>query len=254
MDAHGVQVFHVADGNHVALGVPHDLVFDFFPAGDALFHQDLMDGRKAQAVGGDLMQLFPVLADTAAGTTHGERRADDDGIADDLGKIQRVVQILHHLGGDDGLVQLFHGVLEELPVLGPVDGLGLAGQQADAAAVQETVAGQFHGQVQTHLAAQVGQDGVGLFLFDDPFHHFGGQRLDIHMIGDVRIGHDGGRVGVDEDRLHAFGLEGTAGLGAGIVKLCRLTDDNGAGADDQHLFDTGIFRHGWLLLSLPACG
>ena len=32
-------------------------------------------------------------------------------------------------------------------------------------------------------------------------------------------------------------LQGAAGLGAGIVKLRRLADDDGAGADDQHLFD-----------------
>ena len=31
-----------------------------------------------------------------------------------------------HLRGDDGLVQLFHRLLEQLAVLGPVDGLGLA--------------------------------------------------------------------------------------------------------------------------------
>ena len=33
-------------------------------------------------------------------------------------------------------------------------------------------------------------------------------------------------------------LQGAAGLGAGVVKLGRLTDDDGAGADDQNLFDT----------------
>ncbi len=200
------------------------------------------------------MQLFPVLADAAAGTTHGKGGTDDDGIADDLGKIQGIVQVLHHLGGDDGLVQLLHGILEELPVLGTVNSLGLAGQQTDAAAVQKTVAGQFHGQVQAHLAAQVGQDGIWLFLFDDALHHLGGEGLDIHMVGDIGVGHDGSGVGVDQHRLHPLGLEGAAGLGAGIVKLCRLTNDNGAGTDDQHLFDTGVFRHRWLLLSPPACG
>ena len=54
VDADGVQVLHVADGDDVALVVAHDLVLDLFPAGDALFHQDLMDGGKAQAVGTDL--------------------------------------------------------------------------------------------------------------------------------------------------------------------------------------------------------
>ena len=63
------------------------------------------------------------------------------------------------------------------------------------------------------------------------------------MIGNVGVGHDGGGVGVDEDGLYALGFQRTAGLRAGVVKLCRLTDDDGAGADDQYLFDTRVFRH-----------
>ena len=51
VDTDGVQVLHVADGDHIALVVTHDLVLDLFPTGDALFHQDLMDGGKPQAVG-----------------------------------------------------------------------------------------------------------------------------------------------------------------------------------------------------------
>ena len=254
MDADGVQVLHVADGDDVALGVTHDLVLDLLPAGDALLHQNLVNGGKTQAVRGDLMQFFPVLADAAAGAAHGKGGAHDDGVADDLGKVQRVVQVLYDLGGDDGLVQLFHRILEQLAVLGAVDGIGLAGQQAHAAAVQKAVAGQFHAEVQAHLAAQVGQDGIGLFLFDDAFHDLGGQRLDIDMIGNVGVGHDGSGVRVDQHGLDPLGFQGTAGLGAGIVKLRRLADDDGAGTDDQHLFDTRVLRHRRSLLSLPAYG
>ena len=243
VDANRVQVLHVADGDDVALGVPHHLVLDLLPAGDALFHQNLVNGRQAQAVGGDLPQLFRVLADAAAGTAHGEGRAHDDGVADLARKLHGVVQLLHHLGGDDGLVQLFHGVLEQLAVLGAVDGVGTAGQQTHTAAVQIAGTGQLHGQVQAHLAAQIGQDGVGTFFFNDTLHHLGGERLDVHVVGNVRVGHDGGRVGVDQHGLHALGFEGAAGLRAGIVKLRRLTDDDRAGTDDQHLFNGRILRH-----------
>ena len=55
------------------------------------------------------------------------------------------------------------------------------------------------------------------------------------MVGHGLICHDGGGVGVDEDDLNPLLLEGAAGLGAGVVKLGRLTDDDGAGADDQYL-------------------
>ena len=254
MDADGIQVLHVADGDNVALGVTHDLVLDFLPAGNALLYEDLVDRRQAQTVGGDFMQLLAVLADAAAGAAHGKSRAHDDRVADDLGKVQCVVQILHDFGGDDGLVQLFHRVLEQLAILGAIDGVGLAGQQADTAAVQETAAGQLHGEVQAHLASQVRQDGVGFFFFNDALDDLGGQRLNIYMVGDVRVGHDGGGVGVDQHRLYALGFQRTAGLGTGVVELRRLTDDDGAGTDDQYLFDTRVFRHCRSLLSQPAYG
>ncbi len=53
------------------------------------------------------MQLFAGLADAAAGAAHGEGRAHDDRVADAVGAGQRVLQRLHDLGGDDGLVAAF---------------------------------------------------------------------------------------------------------------------------------------------------
>ena len=102
---------------------------------------------------------------------------------------------------------------------------------------------EVHGQVQPGLAAQGGQDGVGLLLGDDLLHAGQVQRLDIHVVGDVLVGHDGGGVGVDQHHLHALLLEGAAGLGAGVVKLGGLADDDGAGTDDQHFFNGSIQRH-----------
>ena len=202
-----------------------------------------MDGGKTQAVGADLDQLGLVLADAAAGAAHGEGGPHDDRVADAVSAGQRVLQRLHHLRGDDGLVQLLHRLLEQLPVLGPVDGLGLAGQEPDAGAVQIAAAGQLHGQVQAHLAAQVGQHRVGLLDVQDPLHHLQGHGLDVDVVGHVGVGHDGGGVGVEQDRLDPLRLEGPAGLGARIVELSCLADDDGPRADHQYLFDSGVLGH-----------
>ena len=102
-----------------------------------------------------------------------------------------------------------------------------------------------HGQVQAGLAAQGGQDGVGPLHLDDLGHRGDIQRLDIHVVGNVLVRHDGGGVRVDQDHLDALFLQGAAGLGAGIVKLGGLADDDGAGAQDQDLFDIRILRHYW---------
>jgi len=79
---------------------------------------------------------------------------------------------------------------------------------------------------------------------DDLFDGFGSDRLDIGAVGKLRVGHDGGRVGVDEDNAVAFFLEGLASLGAGIVEFAGLADDDRAGADDQDGVDVCALGHG----------
>ena len=243
VDAHGVQVLHVADGDDIALVVTHHLILDLFPARNALFHEDLVDGRQTQAVGADLDQLLAGLADAAAGAAHGKGRTDDDRVTDAVGAGQGILQRLDDFGGDDGLVQLLHGLLEQLAVLGAVNSLGLAGQQTDARAVQVARAGQLHGEVQAHLAAQIGQHGVRLFKIEDPLHDFEGHGLNVNMVGHIRVGHDGSGVGVEQDRFNALCFQRAARLRAGVIELSGLTDDDGAGADDQYLFDSGVLRH-----------
>ena len=63
------------------------------------------------------------------------------------------------------------------------------------------------------------------------------QGFDVDMVSNVLVSHDGGGVGVDQHHLQALLLQGAAGLGTGVVELGGLTDDDGAAADDQHLFN-----------------
>ena len=63
---------------------------------------------------------------------------------------------------------------------------------------------------------------------DDFLHAFRRDGLDVGAVGELRVGHDGGRVGVDEDDAVAFFLEGFAGLRAGVIELARLADDEDA--------------------------
>lgn len=70
-------------------------------------------------------------------------------------------------------------------------------------------------------------------------------RLDVGAIGDGRVGHDGGGVAVEEHNAEAVGAEGLAGLCAGVIELAGLTDNDGAGADDEDGVEVGAARHGW---------
>ena len=98
--------------------------------------------------------------------------------------------------------------------------------------------------VERGLAAHGGQQRVGALLFDDLGDDFGGDRLHIGGVGQVRIGHDGGRIGVDQDDPVALFLERLAGLGAGIIELAGLPDDDRSRTDDEDRFDVGAFWHG----------
>src|SRR5262249_23001793 len=59
----------------------------------------------------------------------------------------------------------------------------------------------------------------------------------------LRIGHDGRGVGVHQDDPVTLFTQRLAGLGAGIIELARLADDDRAGADDQDALDVGALRH-----------
>ena len=75
-----------------------------------------------------------------------------------------------------------------------------------------------------------------------------GQRLDVRAVGHLRVGHDRGRVGVDQHDLVPLLAQGLARLGAGIVELAGLPDDDRPGADQQDLLDIVATWHG---TSLP---
>ena len=101
-----------------------------------------------------------------------------------------------------------------------------------------------HGGVERGLAAERGQEGVGLFAVDDFLDDLGRDRLDVGAVGELRIGHDRGRVGVDQDDAVALLAQGLAGLDAGVIEFAGLADDDGAGADEEDGFEVGAFGHG----------
>src|SRR5690606_26881735 len=116
-------------------------------------------------------------------------------------------------------------------------------QQADAVTLQNPSLGKSDGQVEPRLPAQGGQEPVGSF----PLDHLGGklqsERLQVHLVGDAEVGHDGGRVGVDQDHLDALFAQGLARLGPRVVKLRRLADDDGSRPDHHHPSQVALLGH-----------
>ena len=101
-------------------------------------------------------------------------------------------------------------------------------------ALEDALARELDAQVERRLAAEAGQDAVRLLALEDALDRLDGQRLEVDDVGDARVGHDRGRVAVEQDRAHALVAQRAACLRAGVVELGRLADDHRPGADDQH--------------------
>ena len=97
-----------------------------------------------------------------------------------------------------------------------------------------------------------GSRASGRSLLDDLRDGCDVERLDVGRVRHGGVGHDGGRVGVDEDDLVAELSEGLARLRSGVVELAGLADDDRAGTDDQDLVDVGALRHSVSLDAEPT--
>ena len=128
--AHRVDILHIADGNHIACPVPHYLILDFLPAGNAALHQHLSHTGETQAIFQNQGALLRVAGNAAAGTAQSVGRAKHHGISDFGGDFQALLHILHNVRGSDGLADFLHGLLEHLPVLGLLDGQGRGADEA----------------------------------------------------------------------------------------------------------------------------
>ena len=110
--------------------------------------------------------------------------------------------------------------------------------------LQDALVVQGHGRVQRGLAAQGGEHGVRALDGDDLLQRLGGDRLDVGGVGELGVGHDRRRVGVDQADPDALGLQHPARLGARVVELAALPDDDRAGPDHQHRLQVLTPRHG----------
>ena len=241
--AHGVEVLDGAHDDAVAGVVTHDLHLVLFPTLDGFLDQHLMGRREFKALAHDGDEFLVSMRDATTGAAQGKARTQHAGIAHTLGDGLGVSHAVGIARARDLQADLGHGLVKELAVLAALDGGQVAADHLDAVLVERAVFRQLDGGVQTGLAAQRGQQHVRALFLDYALDKFGGDGLDIGAVGKTRVGHDGRRVGVDQDDLKAILLEHLAGLGAGVVELAGLADDDGARTNDEDALDVSTFRH-----------
>ena len=253
VDAHRIDVLDAADDHAVVGVVTHHLELVLLPAVHRFLDEDLADRARLEPVGRHALELLGRGGDSGSTSAEDVRRPDDrrqsDVGDDDAGLLDRVSGARPQTVESDA----DHRLLELLAVLGGGDRLGIGtdhlgrARHADQAPFEE-----LHGDVQAGLAAERRQDGVGTLTVDDRRDDLPRERLDVRRVGEVGVGHDRRRVRVGEDDPIALLAQHAAGLGAGVVELAGLADDDRAGSDDQDRVDVGALGHQRLPAVTPA--
>ena len=172
-----------------------------------------------------------------------KRRPHDDRVAELLDRREAVVHRVADRAAGHLAAEVLDDLLEDLAVLAAVDRLDRGADQLHAVLLQDAGRVERHRGVERGLAAQRREQRVGPLLLDHLLDELRGDRLDVGRVGELRVGHDRGRVGVDQDHADALGHQHPAGLGAGVVELAGLADDDRPRADDQDGLDVVALRH-----------
>ena len=238
-----VNVLHTANGDGIIGGVAHNLKFNFFVALHALLNEYLMNGRELECVCAYLNKLCLIVGKATACAAKRKCRAQNNGIADALCCLFGFLERVGDLGGNGGLTNRLAKLLEELAILGARNALTACAKQFYITFAQYTLLFQLHSKVEACLPTNAGNNGIGALVAQDLGYVFQRQGLHIDLVRNGGVGHDGGRVGVDENDLVALLLECKTRLRACIVKLGGLSDNDRARTDDQNLFQICSLCH-----------
>ena len=194
-----------------------------------------MDGRGIEAGLGHALEFFLVISDAATSAAERIGRTDDDRelTADEGDRFARGLEGLHDAGARDVEADFEHQLLEDFAVFAALDCVFLCADELDAVFLEHARARELERKVERRLAAERREERVGLLLGDDAFHGFNREGFHVGNVRRLRIRHDCGRVGVHQDDAVTFFAQSLAGLGAGIIELAGLADDDRSRADDE---------------------
>ena len=242
--AHRIEVLDRADDHDVVGPVAHHLELELAPTQHRLLEQDLGDRRGLEPTADHACEVVLGVHDAAALPAEREGGPDDERETDLGDRGKGIVDRVSDRAARHAQPGLGHRLAEALAILGALDRVDVRADQLDPVALERAVLVQGLGQVERGLAAEGGQQGVWALPFDHLAHRPGEQRLDVGRGGHLRIGHDRGRIGVDQHHLVAFVHQHPAGLGARVVEFGRLANHDRARADQEDLVQVVAAGHG----------
>ena len=233
MHPHRIEVLDGTDDDRVVGLVTHDLELVLLPTEHRLLDQDLRHRAGIEPTLGDIGHLLAVVSKAGTPAAEDERRTDDHRVANLVGHLQGSIDLVGQAGARHRQADLLHRRFEPRAILGGVDRLDARPDQLDAVRIEHPGLVQPDRQVERGLAPQGRENGVGPLPFDDPGDTLHIEWLDVGRIGELRVGHDRRRVRVHQDHPVALAAQHPTGLGAGVVELAGLTDDDRPAPQDE---------------------
>ena len=138
---------------------------------------------------------------------------------------------------------LLHGLLEGQAILTLFNRIGLSANQLNSQLHKLTRSVHVHGHIEGRLPSQGREKHQFalhalflhpcLFLANDLGHRLRCDGLNVGVIRKLRIGHDRGRIGVDQDHSETL-RAAPCSLSPRIIKFTCLANDDRASTDDEH--------------------
>jgi len=240
---HGVEVLDRADDHDIVGVIAHHLELVLLPTEDALLDQALVPGRLLQRPADELVKILLAERNAASRATQSETRANDCGNAGLRDHLSRFFEGGGNSGEGNRQPDAPHRLCEQLSVLGLVDGIEVRTDELDSVAIEHPRLVEMNRQIQRSLAADRRKQRIGPLPSDDLVDTLHGHGFDVRAVCGVRVGHDRRGIRVQEHDLIALLSKRLAGLGARVVELTRLADDDRTRADYEDGVDVVALRH-----------
>lgn len=186
-----------------------------------------------------------VVSDIVVGVVYGKGRMDDVWEVYVSGNCQCFFYSVCDIGMCGVEINFFYCDIEVMMVFGFINGVGGGVNYGDVEFFQYVLLFQFQCVVQCGLVVYGWQYCIWMFFFNDFVYYFLVNWFDVGGIGYFWVGYDGGWVGVYQNDVIVFFVQGFICLSVGVVKFICLIDNNWVCVQNQDVFYICMFWYGF---------
>ena len=179
------------------------------------------------------LQFFVVDNNTHALTAQYIRWTNQHRVANLVGHFDGFIRIVRGTVAWIRDTQFFQHIAETAAVFGDIHVIERSTDDADTFFIQAL------GQFERRLPAELHDDAIGFFVFDDLPEVFPENGFEVEFIGNVEIGGNGFGVAVDHDGFVAGFLDRLQTMHAAIIEFDALADAVGSASQYDDLFLIG---------------